>query len=69
MSRYLKLLSVLYFIGFGLHLCDLLDLRLKFSDMDITWRSWIVFLTVADLITAVGLWRSKAFGESVNFFV
>lgn len=62
MNRYLKLLAVLYFIGFGLHLFDLLDLRLKFSEMNMVWQSWIVFLTVADLITAVGLWRSTVYG-------
>lgn len=62
MFYYIKVLSVLYFIGFVLHVADLFDIRLKFSAMNFTWQSWIVFLTVADLITAVGLWRLHRIG-------
>ncbi len=65
---YLKFLSSLYFIGFGLHLADLFDLRLNFSEMSLLWQSWIVFLTIADFITAVGLWRKQVYGV-VGFHV
>ena len=44
-------------------MADILNLRLKFSEMDSIWKVWIVYLTIADLVAAVGLWRQKRFGD------
>ena len=62
MGLYLRILSVLYFIGFALHFADLLDWRLKFSEMDLVWKSWIVYLTVVDFAAAFFLWRLTPIG-------
>jgi len=62
MRLFLRVLAILYFIGFLLHLADIFDLRLKFSEMDIVWKIWIIYLAVMDLATAIGLWRHKKFG-------
>jgi hypothetical protein len=59
---YLKVLAGFYLFGFILHVLDLLGLRLKFSDMDYLWQSWIIFLIVGDLIAAIGLWRPHCVG-------
>ncbi|OFZ38269.1 MAG: hypothetical protein A2504_17850 [Bdellovibrionales bacterium RIFOXYD12_FULL_39_22] len=63
MKHYLKLLSFLYLIGAILHLLDLLDLRLIFSEMGMIWKVWIVFLLVGDTFVSVSLWRQKLYGE------
>jgi hypothetical protein len=62
MKLYLRILSVLYFLGFTLHLLDLFDLRLSFSQMNLTWKLWILFLLIADLLAAIGLWKLKQWG-------
>lgn len=62
MKIYLRLLSILYLSGFLLHVMDLMDLRLVFTDMNLTWKAWIVFLTIGDFIAAVGLWLLKPWG-------
>lgn len=67
MKAYLKFLAIIYLIGFALHFLDLLDLRMKFSEMTTTWKIWTSFLLSADLIAFIGLWRGKFFGE-VAFF-
>ncbi|HEY8271434.1 MAG TPA: AbiV family abortive infection protein [Pseudobdellovibrionaceae bacterium] len=63
MRIYLKVLAALYFAGFIFHAADLFDARLRFSEMDSIWKTWILFLAAADLAAAVGLWRGKRFGE------
>ena len=63
MKAYLKFLAVPYFIGAMLHGLDLFDLRLHFLEMLPIWKSWIVFLAVADFVAAVGLWRNHRLGE------
>ena len=68
MKIYLRILSVLYFIGALLHVLDLFDQRLIFSQMDSLWKTWIVYLTIGDSIAAVGLWRSKKY-EEVTFMI
>ena len=60
---YLKVLAVLYLVGSCLHVLDLLDLRLKFSEMNALWKTWIVYLTLADFLAALGLWRGTQVGE------
>jgi uncharacterized membrane protein (DUF2068 family) len=62
MNKYLKILACLYFLGGVLHVLDLFDLRLKFSELENYWKSWISYLCIMDLITAVGLWRLKQWG-------
>ena len=62
MKIYLKVLSGFYFIGGTLHLADLLDLRLKFSEMSFVWKSWIIYLAVMDFAVTVGLWRQSKIG-------
>jgi uncharacterized DUF497 family protein len=62
LGLYLRILSFFYFIGFALHVADLFDLRLNFSEMDSIWRTWIVFLTIADFLTSVFLWRLSPIG-------
>lgn len=52
-QNYLKLLAIFYFIGFGLHVFDLLGLRLNFASMSAVWKIWIVYLTVLDFFAAV----------------
>jgi len=53
LGLYLRILSIFYFIGFALHFADLLDWRLKFSEMDLVWKSWIGYLTVVDFAAAM----------------
>jgi len=62
-SKFRILVAVLYFFGFVLHGGDVLDLRLSFSTMNAIWKSWIVFLLIFDLLTAVGLLLKKIWGE------
>ncbi len=68
MKIYLRVLAIAYLIGFALHGADILDMRLQFSNMDILWKIWIIFLCLMDLIAAIGLWRQKTWGI-VCFFV
>ncbi len=59
MNLFLRILSVLYFIGFVLHLLDLFGLRLDFVSMSIEWKAWIIFLMIGDLVASIGLWRQQ----------
>jgi hypothetical protein len=69
MKWYLRVVAVCYFIGSVLHLADILDLRLKFSLMNTTWRVWIVYLAVFDFIAAIGLWNMKWWGLALFFII
>ncbi|MGZ3744553.1 MAG: hypothetical protein ACXVB1_06410 [Pseudobdellovibrionaceae bacterium] len=69
MRLYLRLLSSFYFIGFLLHLADFLDLRLKFSEMPLGWKAWIVYLGVMDLFAALGLWYKHKIGIILFFII
>lgn len=62
MGLYLRFLSICYLIGFGLHVADLFGVRLSFSEMDLIWKSWIVYLTVADFLAAIFLWLISPIG-------
>lgn len=44
MKKYLKILACLYFLGGVLHILDLFDLRLKFSELENYWKIWISYL-------------------------
>lgn len=66
---YNKFISVCYFIGSVLHLLDLLDLRIKYSEMNSIWKSWIVYLFIADFIAAIGLWKNKTYGAILFFII
>lgn len=57
------ILAVLYFIGFLLHALDVMNLRLNFSEMDLIWKSWILFLMTFDLLASIGLFLKKLWGE------
>lgn len=69
MKTYLRALSVLYFLGGLLHVLDLFDLRLEFSTMPPAWQSWIVYLTIFDLLAAIGLWRETNWGIRLFWLV
>jgi len=58
----LKVLAVAYLVGAFFHLMDLLDLRLRFSEMNTGWKVWIIYLFVADALAAIGLWGNKTWG-------
>lgn len=68
-SIFKLILAILYFIGFSLHLLDILNLRLHFSDMDLVWKSWILFLLIFDLLAAMGLFLKKLWGEGLFILV
>jgi uncharacterized membrane protein (DUF2068 family) len=69
MRLYLRLLSVLYFAGALLHIADILELRLKFSEMTPVWKGWVLYLTLMDLAAAVGLWRNQKWGANLFLLV
>ena len=64
MKLFLRILSVIYLIGASLHVMDLLDLRLHFSEMNLVWKGWILYLCVFDFVAAIGLWYHKRRGIS-----
>lgn len=59
----LKILAISYFFAGTLHVLDLFDVRLKFSEMDFIWQSWTIFLAFADLLVAASLWSKSRLGE------
>ncbi len=69
MKTYLKILSAFYLIGGGLHLLDLFDLRLKFSEMNFVWKAWILYLLIFDIFAAVGLWKATTWGAKLFLMV
>jgi len=56
-------LAILYFIGFLLHVLDVMNLRLNFSEMDFILKIWILFLLIFDLLASIGLFLRKPWGE------
>ncbi len=66
---FLRVVSVLYILGAILHVLDILDLRLKFSEMDLVWRIWIVFLCLADFAASFGLWKNRSWGIYLFFLI
>lgn len=62
MKIYFRILALLYFGGAVLHTADLLNLRLKFSEMNNVWKFWIVYLAIFDLLASIGLWRGQNWG-------
>jgi hypothetical protein len=62
-------LSFCYAIGAALHLADLLDLRLKFSEMSTLWEAWILFLFFFDSMASVGLWKKRPWGVALFVFI
>lgn len=62
-SIFKMILAVLYFIGFSLHFLDVMNLRLNFSEMDLIWKSWILFLLIFDFLASIGLFLKKLWGE------
>jgi hypothetical protein len=54
---YSRILAALYLISFGLHVLDVFDLRLRFSQMGTLARGWTLYLVLGDLIAAIALWR------------
>lgn len=62
MKIFLRVIAVFYVVGALLHLADLFDLRLKFSEMDRGWKIWILYLLILDCMAAVGLWKDKSWG-------
>lgn len=68
-SIFKMILAILYFIGFSLHFLDVMNLRLNFSDMDLVWKSWILFLLIFDLLASTGLFLKKLWGELLFIFI
>lgn len=66
---FLRILAVIYFVGAVLHGMDLFDLRLKFSEMDLTWQTWILYLFAFDLVASIGLWKQKAWGVALFLLI
>lgn len=66
---FLRVVSILYFVGAILHVMDILDLRLKFSEMNLVWRIWIVFLCAADFAASFGLWKNRIWGIYLFFLI
>lgn len=69
MKTYLKIIAVLYGIGAVLHLLDVFDLRLSFSEMSTAWRAWILYLLIFDSLAAFFLWQGKKAGEYLFLLV
>lgn len=69
MKIYLRTLAALYFVGFLLHSLDVLGLRLDFQTMSMGWKVWIVYLLIADLLAAIGLWLQKPWGVGLFLFI
>lgn len=63
MRLYLKILGVFYFIGGILHILDVFHLRLKFGELPLYWKYWIIYLLVFDLMAAIGLWYQRRWGQ------
>lgn len=62
-SIFKLILAVFYFIGFLLHALDVANIRLNFSEMDLIWKSWILFLLIFDLLASIGLFLRKPWGD------
>lgn len=62
MKKYLKILALIYLFGGILHIFDIFDLRLKFSELSTIWKILICYLATMDLIAAWGLWKQKKLG-------
>lgn len=60
---FLKFLAIMYFLGFALHLLDVFNLRINLSELNMSWKIWIFYLLVFDLLTAVFLWKKSKLGE------
>ncbi len=69
MKIYLRVLAVIYFIGGILHVLDVFDLRLKFSEMSSVWQAWIIYLMIFDILAAIGLWQQKKWGISLFLLI
>ena len=62
-------MAFFYLFAAILHLMDILDLRLHFSEMTPGWRIWIVFLLIFDSLTALGLFFHKRWGVAFYLVV
>ena len=50
-------------------MADIFDLRLKFSEMNPIWKSWIIYLAIFDLVAGIGLWKNRNWGFLFFLFV
>jgi hypothetical protein len=69
MKTYLRILEAFYFLVFFLHILDIFNLRLNYSEMPMLWKTWIAYLTAFDLVAALGLWGKKIWGEMAFLIV
>lgn len=60
---FVKILAFSYLFAGLLHGLDIFDARLKFSEMDLLWQSWTLYLAFADTIAAFSLWFCARSGE------
>lgn len=66
---YLRVLALCYFVGFFLHLLDVLGARLDFQKMSPLWKGWILYLLCADLLAAIGLWLRTRWGAGLFLMI
>lgn len=63
------MLAVLYLGRTLIHLLDLLDIRLKFSQMGVISQSWTLYLFFADLVAAICLLTATRLGELIFVWI
>lgn len=68
LKYFLKSIAGLYALGASIHVADLFDLRLEFSEMNLIWKMWTIFLILSDSLTALGIFRFRIWGI-VGFLV
>lgn len=66
---YLKTLASLYLFGAILHLLDIFDFRLRYSELSTIWQVWIVYLLIFDFLASIGLWKAKAWGNAIFLLI
>lgn len=69
MKIYLRVLAICYMTGAVLHAFDVLAARLNFLDMPVGWKVWTVYLLIADLVAAIGLWKQKSWGIALFLLI
>lgn len=60
---FLKFIGVLYFVGFILHVLDVLNFRMNLSEMDFYWKIWIWYLLIFDFLISFLIFKEQLLGE------
>lgn len=59
----IRTLAYCYLFAGFLHVLDVFDARLRFSQMEVLWQLWTVYLAFADTLAGFCLLRSSRLGE------